>query len=109
MRLVQKSMMRSYRKSMALLTSEKRYSPAVCIGCDRKVVSGDPDPKHVSYSYVERQNSTVRTNMRRCTRLSNGFSRKPENHAAATALNYFAENNLRRLVSPWNLGWELAF
>ena len=55
-------------------------------------VSGSPDPKHVSTSYIERQNWTVRTKMRRYTRLSNGFSRKLRNHAAATALNYFAYN-----------------
>ena len=75
--------------------NEKRYSPAVCIGCDMKVVTGDPDPKHVSTSYVERQNWTVRTTMRRYTRLSNGFSRKLQNHAAATALNYFAYNFIK--------------
>jgi IS1 family transposase len=73
----------------------RRYSPACCIGCDMKVVSGDPDYKHVSTSFVERQNWTVRTNMRRYTRLSNGFSRKLENHAAATALNYFAYNFIK--------------
>jgi hypothetical protein len=60
-----------------------------------KAVSGNPDYKHVSTSFVERQNWTVRTNMRRYTRLSNGFSRKLENHAAATALNYFAYNFIK--------------
>src|ERR1039457_2865763 len=73
----------------------RRYSPARCIGADMKVVSGNPDPRHVSTSFVERQNWTVRTNMRRYTRLSNGFSRKLENHAAATALNYFAYNFIK--------------
>jgi hypothetical protein len=58
-------------------------------------VSGNPDPKHISTSFVERQNWTVRTTMRRYTRLSNGFSRKLENHAAATALNYFAYNFIK--------------
>jgi IS1 family transposase len=72
-----------------------RYSPARCIGCDMKEVSGGPDPKHVSTSFVERQNWTVRTTMRRYTRLSNGFSRKMENHAAATALNYFSYNFIK--------------
>ena len=72
--------------------NEKRYSPAKCIGIDMKIVQGDPDPKHISTSYVERQNWIVRTTMRRYTRLSNGFSRKIENHAAAVALNYFAYN-----------------
>src|SRR5271157_1941389 len=73
----------------------RRYSPARCIGCDMKVVSGDPDPRHVSTSFVERQNWTVRTNMRRYTRLSNGFSRSLRNHAASTALNYFAYNFIK--------------
>jgi hypothetical protein len=73
----------------------RRYSPARCIGCEMKPVSGNPDPKHVSTSFVERQNWTVRTTMRRYTRLSNGFSRKLENHAAATALNYFAYNFIK--------------
>jgi IS1 family transposase len=71
---------------------ETRYSPAKCVSCDSKVVTGNPDPKHISTSFVERHNWTVRTAMRRYTRLSNGFSRKVENHAAAVALNYFAYN-----------------
>jgi IS1 family transposase len=75
--------------------NETRYSPARCIGCEMKEVSGRPDPKHVSTSFVERQNWTVRTTLRRYTRLSNGFSRKLENHAAAVALNYFAYNFIR--------------
>jgi hypothetical protein len=72
--------------------NETRYSPARCIGIDVRHVCGTPDPKHVSTSYIERQNWTVRGRMRRYTRLSNGFSRKMRNHAAATALNYFAYN-----------------
>jgi hypothetical protein len=60
-----------------------------------KAVSGNPDFKHVSTSFVKRQNWTVRTTMRSYTRLSNGFSRKLENHAAATALNYFAHNFIK--------------
>jgi len=76
---------------------EKRYSPAQCIGCERKVISGpgQPDPDHISTIYVERQNWTVRTNMWRYTRLSNSFSRKIENHSAAVALNYFAYSFVR--------------
>lgn len=61
-------------------------------GADR---FGDPDPAHISTSFAERHNWTVRTNMRRYTRLSNGFSRKIENHAAAVALNYFGYNFVR--------------
>jgi IS1 family transposase len=75
--------------------NETRYSPARCTGCSMKEVSGRPNYRHVSTSFVERQNWTVRTNMRRYTRLSNGFSRKLENHAAATALNYFAYNFIK--------------
>jgi IS1 family transposase len=74
---------------------EKRYSPAKILSTQLEVIKGDPDPKHISTSYVERQNWTIRTNMRRYTRLSNGFSRKIENHAAAVALNYFAYNLIR--------------
>jgi hypothetical protein len=79
----------------ATMENETRYSPARCIGCTTKDVTGNPDPKHISTSFVERQNWTVRTNMRRYTRLSNKFSRKLENHAAATALNYFAYNFIK--------------
>ena len=71
---------------------DTRYSPARVIGIDVRHVSGSPDPKHVSTSFIERQNWTVRTKMRRYTRLSNGFSRKLRNHAASVALNYFAYN-----------------
>lgn len=75
--------------------NERRYSPAKCIGIDCRIVQGDPNPKHISTSFVERQNWSVRTSMRRYTRLSNGFSRKLENHAAAVALNYFAYNFIK--------------
>jgi hypothetical protein len=75
--------------------NEVRYSPGRCIGCEMKAVTGNPDPKHVSTSFVERQNWTVRGTMRRYTRLSNGFSRMMENHAAATALNYFSYNFIK--------------
>jgi IS1 family transposase len=73
-----------------------RYSPAICIGCVRKHVIGKPDDAHVSTSYVERQNLTMRMGMRRFTRLTNGFSKKLENHRAAVAI-HFAYYNWARV------------
>lgn len=74
----------------------RRYSPAKCIGSDMKTVIGTPDPVHVSTSYVERQNLTMRMSMRRFTRLTNAFSKKLENHAHAVAL-YFMYYNFCRV------------
>jgi hypothetical protein len=75
--------------------SQKRYSPAECIGCERKEIVGRPDPKHISTSFAERQNLSVRMGLRRYTRLTNAFSRKIENHSAAVALYYFAYNFIK--------------
>jgi IS1 family transposase len=75
--------------------NETRYSPATCIGCDMKVVSGNPDPKHVSTSYVERQNLTLRMQSRRFTRLTNAFSKKIDNHRHSVALHYMHYNFCR--------------
>ena len=73
----------------------RRYSPAKCIGCDMKVVSGDPDPKHVSTSFVERQNLAMRMQMRRFTRLTNAHSKKVDNHRHMVALHYMHYNYCR--------------
>jgi IS1 family transposase len=80
----------------APIENESRYSPARCIGCEMKTVSGNPDPKHVSTSYVERQNLSMRMSIRRFTRLTNAFSKKVESHAAAVAL-WFTYYNFCRV------------
>jgi IS1 family transposase len=97
---------------------EKRYSPAQCIGSKKKPVTGDPDEKHISTSYVERQNLTMRMHMRRFTRLTNGFSKKLENHVAAISLHFMYYNFVRihqtlRITPAMAAGvtdrvWEIA-
>jgi IS1 family transposase len=77
------------------VSEEKRYSPAVCSGCKKEPKTGNPDPKHISTSYIERQNLTMRMQMPRFTRLTNAFSKKIENHIAAIALHYMHYNYCR--------------
>jgi hypothetical protein len=76
--------------------NEKRYSPAECNGTKKKTITGKPDKAHVSTSYVERQNLTMRMHMRRFTRLTNAFSKKIENHSYMIAI-YFVYYNFAKI------------
>jgi hypothetical protein len=67
-------------------SAETRYSPAACTGAVKQRITGAPDVDHISTTYIERQNLTMRITMRRFTRLTNGFSKKVENHMASVAL-----------------------
>ncbi len=91
--------------------SEKRYSPAKCIGIEKHRIQGNPDDSKISTSYVERQNLTMRMCMRRFTRLTNGFSKKLENHVLALAL-YFMHYNFCRphksLANPYPMTPAMA-
>jgi IS1 family transposase len=72
-----------------------RYSPAPCVGSKKERIEGNPDPKHISTSYSERANLTIRMHDRRFTRLTNAFSKKAENHAHSVALNFMYYNFVR--------------
>jgi len=76
-------------------SAKGRYSPAECIGAKKERIEGNPDRAHVSMSYVERSNLTIRMHMRRFTRLTNGFSKKVENRAYHVALHMMYYNFVR--------------
>ena len=83
---------------------QRRYSPADCISVEKKVITGKPDEALISTSYIERQNLTMRMSMRRFTRLTNGFSKKLENHMHAIALHFMHYNFARphkSLANPY--------
>jgi hypothetical protein len=75
--------------------SETRYSPAECIGCKMATITGNPNPRHISTSFAERQNLTMRMQMRRFTRLTNAFSKKVDNLRHAVALHFMHYNFCR--------------
>jgi IS1 family transposase len=95
-----------------------RYSPAECTGAHKARIAGNPDPKHVSTSFSERSNLTLRMHMRRFTRLTNAFSKKVENHTHAVALHMMYYNFVRvhqtlRMTPAMAAGvtkrlWEMA-
>jgi hypothetical protein len=92
---------------------ETRYSPPVVIAAHPAVVIGNPDQAHISTSYVERQNLTMRVQRRRFTRLTNAFSKKVENHAAAVRLHScttISPASTRRFGSPrpWRRGSRIT-
>lgn len=76
-------------------TPERKYSPAECIGARKERIEGNPDMRHVSTSYSERNNLNIRMHSRRMTRLTNAFSKKLANHAHAMALHFLYYNFVR--------------
>ena len=70
---------------------ERKYSPGECIGARKQAITGNPDMRHVSTSYAERNNLNVRMHSRRMARLTNAFSKKVQNHAHGMALHFGQE------------------
>ena len=88
-------LVKKYGSDAGNRSSSGRYSPARFLSAHREVIKGHPDAGHISTSFVERNNLTMRMSMRRFTRLTNGFSKKAQNHAHAVALNFMHYNFCR--------------
>lgn len=84
------------------LETDKRYSPAKCLGAEPHTIQGNPDPSKISTSFAERQNLTMRMSMRRFTRLTNAFSKKAENlgHAVALHFMYYNFARIHKTLTP---------
>ena len=82
-------------KSQDASPTARRYSPNKVTGIEVRIVNGNPNPDYISTSYVERHNLSMRMSMRRFTRLTNGFSKKVENHAAMVSLHFMHYNFAR--------------
>lgn len=103
-----------YGPPAAMSNPERKYSPAECTGVKKMVVYGQPNDKFISTSFVERQNLTMRMHMRRFTRLTNGFSKKLENHIYAIALhfvyyNFVKQHNTLRITPAMAAGLTKRF
>jgi IS1 family transposase len=89
-------LVKTYGQPTASHEAHRRYSPTPCIAADKQPEIGNPDPRHISTSYVERQNLNIRMGLRRFTRLTNAFSKKMENHVHALSI-YFMHYNFVRI------------